>query len=497
MNIQRAKDEIKNSVRAYLARDARGEYMIPTVHQRPILLIGPPGIGKTAIMEQVARECQVAMVSYTITHHTRQSAVGLPYIEKDFFAEKPVQITEYTMSEIIAEVYHKMRETGLNEGILFIDEINCVSETLAPTMLQFLQCKSFGNHKIPEGWVIVAAGNPPEYNKSVREFDVVTLDRVKRINVDADYEAFKQYAYKTQLHGAVISYLELKKNNFYDVKTTIDGKIFVTARGWEDLSRMMKAYESLNIKIDAEFIGEYLQHPEIAMDFANYYDLYNKYKSEYGISEIIEGNASESIYEKAMLAPYDERYSLISHILSGLSTYFSDAFYKGCYITELFDLLKEVKKIHDMSAENLRADMSSVMEKAKDKAQSQVAAGILGGDELVAFRNAIETLNRLSLLYDFSDVQQAFEEEKGILQELLRTVTRVLDNAFEFILKAFGEGQELVAFVTELSLNAHAIKFLSEVGNNNYQMYCAKYLSSSRQREIQEEIDIQRASQQV
>ncbi len=82
------------------------------------------------------------------------------------------------MSEIVASIYEKMEATGLKEGILFIDEINCVSETLAPTMLQFLQGKTFGNHQIPEGWVIVTAGNPPEYNQSVREFDIVTLDRV-------------------------------------------------------------------------------------------------------------------------------------------------------------------------------------------------------------------------------------------------------------------------------------------------------------------------------
>ena len=61
------------------------------------------------------------------------------------------------MSEIVASIYEKIERTGLKEGILFIDEINCVSETLAPAMLQFLQCKTFGNHKIPDGWLIVAA----------------------------------------------------------------------------------------------------------------------------------------------------------------------------------------------------------------------------------------------------------------------------------------------------------------------------------------------------
>ena len=148
MDIKRAKKEIKDSIEAYLAKDEFGDYMIPQIRQRPILLMGPPGIGKTQVMEQVAKECKVALVAYTITHHTRQSAVGLPFIEKKKYGGKEYSVTEYTMSEIIASVYDKMEETGLKEGILFIDEINCVSETLAPTMLQFLQCKMFGNQKI-------------------------------------------------------------------------------------------------------------------------------------------------------------------------------------------------------------------------------------------------------------------------------------------------------------------------------------------------------------
>ena len=149
MNIKRAKEEIEHTVKAYLAKDALGEYAIPAIRQRPILLMGPPGIGKTQVMEQAARECGVALVAYTITHHTRQSAVGLPFIRQRSYGGRDVSVTEYTMSEIIASVYAKMEATGLKEGILFIDEINCVSETLAPTMLQFLQCKTFGNQAVP------------------------------------------------------------------------------------------------------------------------------------------------------------------------------------------------------------------------------------------------------------------------------------------------------------------------------------------------------------
>lgn len=161
MNIKEAKEEIKHTLLAYNRKDAAGRYTFPKLRQRPILLMGPPGIGKTAIMEQVAEECNVGLVAYTITHHTRQSAVGLPRIVTRCYNGKEVSITEYTLSEIIASVYDCMERTGKKEGILFIDEINCVSETLAPTMLQFLQNKTFGSHSVPEGWLIAAAGNPP------------------------------------------------------------------------------------------------------------------------------------------------------------------------------------------------------------------------------------------------------------------------------------------------------------------------------------------------
>ena len=54
MDIKRAKEEIKDSIEAYLLKDAYGEYEIPVMRQRPIFLLGAPGIGKTHIMEQVA-----------------------------------------------------------------------------------------------------------------------------------------------------------------------------------------------------------------------------------------------------------------------------------------------------------------------------------------------------------------------------------------------------------------------------------------------------------
>ena len=344
MNIKQAKEEIKHTVMAYLSKDEQGEYRIPVIRQRPILLMGPPGIGKTQIMEQIAMECKIGLVAYTITHHTRQSAVGLPMIKEESFDGTTYPVTEYTMSEIIASIYRKMKKTGQKEGILFIDEINCVSETLAPTMLQFLQCKTFGNQAIPEGWLIVAAGNPPEYNKSVRDFDMVTLDRVRYLNIEADYKVWKEYAREKHLHNAILSYLELRQKNFYRVEADVDGIRFVTARGWEDLSSLMQVYEEMDLPVDESVIREFIHHEDVAEDVAAYFELYRKYRDDYGIADILAGKVRPETFARIYAAAFDERLSVVNLLLDGLSAFFEKVQENKQITDNWYEFLKEYQR---------------------------------------------------------------------------------------------------------------------------------------------------------
>lgn len=323
MNIQEAKEEIIRSVQAYTARDARGFYRIAPVRQRPVLLMGPPGIGKTAIMEQAARECGLGLVAYTITHHTRQSAVGLPQLVKRTFDGTEYTVTEYTMSEIVGSVYEYQERTGYKEGILFIDEINCVSETLAPTMLQFLQYKMFGNHKVPEGWIIVAAGNPPECNRSVRELDMAALDRVRVLNVEAEFSVWKEYALSAGVHPAILSYLELNPEYFYQVTLTRDKREFVTARGWEDLSVLLTEYERQGMPVGLPFMEEFLRIKKIASDFASYYQMYRSYTGRYKVLALAEGSLTDretdELSDLLKEAPGDIRCMFVRHLLAAAS----------------------------------------------------------------------------------------------------------------------------------------------------------------------------------
>ena len=497
MNIKQAKQEIVDTVQAYLLKNEYGEYVIPRVHQRPVLLLGAPGIGKTQIMEQAARECKVALVAYTITHHTRQSAIGLPFISKKEYGGKEYSATEYTMSEIVASIYDRMRETGLTEGILFIDEINCVSETLAPAMLQFLQCKTFGNHEIPEGWVIVAAGNPPEYNKSVRDFDVVTLDRVKKIMVEPDYRIWKEYAYKENIHPAILSYLELRSTCFYQMETTIDGRQFATPRGWEDLSRMMEVYERLNKNITKEVVGQYIQHERISVEFAEYYELYQKYQQDYQIAEILKGKPSEAMVKKVSHAPFDERVSVVNLLFSGVRQAVREVVLQEEVLEKVFEILKLLKEPQEGG--KLLERLGDYVDNLRMEREQKQKEGLLERREDRTIRKALDLLENYRLLLKkesgesweeaFDILKSAFGETRGEWEEAWDQAAASLECAFDFMEAAFYNSQEMVIFVSGINTDYSCVRFLETYECERYIRYNKDLLFEDAGAQIRKRIE--------
>ena len=547
MNIKEAKEVIVHAVQAYLDKDDTGAYTIPPERQRPLLLMGPPGIGKTAIMEQVAQECGIGLVSYTITHHTRQSAIGLPFISKKTYGNKEYSVTEYTMSEIIASVYDQIETSGVQEGILFLDEINCVSETLAPTMLQFLQYKTFGTHKVPDGFIIVTAGNPPQYNKSVRDFDIVTLDRLRRIDIEEDFKAFREYASRVGIHGSVMAYLGIRSSHFYSIRTEVEGRHFVTARGWEDLSRTIQVHEKNNLPVDEGLAVQFLQDPEIARSFAAYYDLYTKYKDIYRIPDIlagrfyVEGDSAAMMqgekdlhglaYRQGSLrqkqgsladgrtnpspdswpdsgrgsllfldsiriqemqeAPFDEKLSLISLLIDALNRSFAACAQDKSVQELIMKTMNKVRAVLKKSTGSLEQARSQTLaaesirketEKILVDLQKKKDAGIpISREEERTRRTACRVMNRFASSIRFRDLkeEQSPQAQYGMImswfagreeerQAAVRAANDQLTNAFRFLSRVYGEGQEMVLFLTELSAGYHSLRFLNEYGNESY-----------------------------
>lgn len=494
MNIKEAKEQIKNAMTAYLSKDEFGNYVIPVEKQRPVFLMGPPGIGKTAIMEQIAQELGVGFVSYSMTHHTRQSALGLPFIEAKIYGGKEYNISEYTMSEIIASTYEMMEDTGLREGILFLDEINCVSETLAPSMLQFLQYKIFGRHRVPEGWIVVTAGNPPEYNNSVREFDIVTWDRLKRIDVEPDYEVWKEYAYRSNVHPAILTYLDVKISDFYIIESTVDGKSFVTARGWSDLSDMLRLYEKNNIAVDEKLIIQYLQNRKIAKGFAVYYDLFNKYRADYQVDRILAGEPPDVIKKRAKNARFDERLSLLGLLLDAVTEELRSVYNEEKSQIELMTSLKSARIELVRPGANTEMIMSDLIARLEKDVKIGKRTGTLSTDVIFAKQRAAASLEaeRSLLMREspvggsaaFTVLKSDFENRTKSLKKHADETGKKLSNMFRFCEEVFRDGQEMVILVTELTISYYGAHFISRYGCREYFAHNRELLFYERQKEI-------------
>lgn len=477
MNIASAKQQIKDTVEAYLETDDAGMYVIAPVHQRPVFLLGAPGIGKTAIMEQIAQELGIGIVSYSMTHHTRQSALGLPRIEHHDFDGYEYEASEYTMSEIIGAIYEYMEKTDLRCGILFLDEINCVSETLYPSMLQFLQFKTFGKHKVPDGWVVVCAGNPPEYNKQVHEFDIVTLDRLREIDVAPDYGAFKTYASEVGLNPAVTTFLDTKKDCFYKVETKAGGgKSFVTTRGWEDLAHIISLYEEMGKPVNRELIVQFIRDEEIADQFSVYYSLFEKYKSDYQVGSILDGTVSGTIKTRAEKADFDERIALMGLMIDALSQDCAQALETEAVLMELRDVLRSVKDelIHGGAIDLVLVPLISKREGALAR---KMNSGIMTADAIRREKIVISKLKEFAALCTtektregdaaFHTLERAYKQEVSKLQPMVDAVGKKMTNAFEFVNNSFSS-REMMVFLAELATRKTTTQYLAHYGNDAY-----------------------------
>ena len=435
-----------------------------------VIFYGPPGTGKTTLAKVIANTTSARFTQLNATTAGKKDMEDVVKRAKD-----------------LQGMYGR-------RTILFIDEINCVSETLAPTMLQFLQCKTFGNQAIPEGWLIVAAGNPPEYNKSVRDFDMVTLDRVRYLNIEADYKVWKEYARAKHLHNAILSYLELRQKNFYRVEADVDGIRFVTARGWEDLSSLMQVYEKLDLPVDESVIREFIHHEDVAEDAAAYFELYRKYRDDYGIADILAGKVRPETFARIYAAAFDERLSVVNLLLDGLSAFFGNVQENKQIADNWYGFLKEYQrrlKEGEAPVDSYRALLEERMAVVEAEKQAEVCtkAQVAGWERIFAFWKENTPDSGLDVKESFAQAKAGFDRQRETLEDAEKKAMNALEHAFDFMEQAFENGEEMVVFVTELTLSPEAAMFLAEHTCERYMTYNEQLLIGKRKRELLSELN--------
>ncbi len=477
MNIKEAKQQIQNAITAYLMKDEFGEYRIPLERQRPVFLLGAPGIGKTAIMEQIAQDTGISLVSYSMTHHTRETVLGLAQIVHRNYTGADFQISEYTMSEIVATLYDTIEATGIKEGILFLDEINCVAESLAPVMLQFLQYKVLGKHQIPTGWVVTTAGNPPQFNKSVNEFDVVTLDRLKKVEVEPDFTVWKEYAYKRLLHTSIICFLETNPEHFYHIGTDDQGKIisFVTARAWEDLSEMMLLYEEDGINIDNTLVEQYIQCIPIATKFLQYYSKYAEYYNKYYVDDILDGNVTEELMESARAADPTEKRLLLGMIIESVSRTMKESLEMEKMLKQIHPLLQDTIARLNANFSNREILSQHIMKQQSTLEKLTRARVITPSDKRIMHWIIYSLTIYMDKTTKCRDnpraVQCVMQEFQASLSKMIAVTDQAIkkmQNAFTFIEAVYDDGPEKRFLYNEFKKCYHTQKFMDKYSFEDY-----------------------------
>lgn len=320
VRVGEASKAIEVAMKGYLLKNEAGEYKTPPMYRMPVYLEGAPGIGKTEICAQIADKLEIGFVDYSLVHCTRNSILGLPVLKE---LEDGRKYTEYTMSEIIAAV-NKSIEEGKQEGILLLDEFPCISDMIAPMMLSFLQNKRLGEYKLPDGWMIMLAGNPPQYNKTARCFDMATLDRVRKIELVHSTEDYLKYAKENGVHGAIIDYLQINPQDCYQINQGKNSEFAcITCRSWSNLSTAMLDYEQMGCAdaIDESFVSQFIKSESVARKFIEYYWLNRHELTREEMGQIFAGKLDKNKVNKLKKLSYVDKWKISGMIINYTISY--------------------------------------------------------------------------------------------------------------------------------------------------------------------------------
>ena len=292
------------------------------------------------------------------------------------------------------------------------------------------------------------------------------------------------------VHPAITTYLANKPQNFFRVRASGSGARIVTARGWEDLSRMVLAYEREGLPVDGALVAQYLQDREVAEDFTLYFELFAKYQDDYKVADILAGKTDEAVLARAQAAAFDERVAVVNLLLAAVSSevHAADAAEKALRATrdDLVAWKGELAGDADPLA-SIDARLAAVRKQDADARARGVAsedrqlAGAMHADFLGRCRVAVA---RVAQEHAGAD---PYEAARSVFNDLVRetaasqteAATR-LDRALGFLDTAFGDGQEMLVFTSRVATDPVATHFIAAHGPKSFAAHARALMFDER-----------------
>ena len=326
---------------------------------------------------------------------------------------------------------------------------------------------------------------------------MVTQDRLKRIDIEPDYEIWKEWAVNEGIEACILSYLDIRKEDFYKVENTIDGRSFVTPRGWADLSNMIKLYKLNGIEVDELLIRQYLQDEKTTRQFMTFYELWNKYENDYRVKDILEGKDTKILIERAKKAGFDERLSLMGLLLDAEKSVMKEAVDLRKMLESVKKLLSERVNQSEKAVEGTLTEyLLNEVKLLREKVSPEKSALCSEKEQTESYmlmeylKNAVCQIENISVEKDALDIlKKGYNEQLSRLKSMAVEASEKLENLFLFCEQAFGNGAEMLIVVTELTSSEVAAKFIGQYGSEKYFQYNKELLFYERKKNVLSEID--------
>ncbi len=215
-----------------------------------IFLWGSPGIGKSSVVKQIAKERGIGFIDLRLALLDPTDLKGIPFFDKE-------------QNQAVWAPPAFLPKEG--EGILFLDELNSAPPAVQASAYQLILDRAIGEYSLPKGWKIVAAGNKDEDHGITYTMPAPLSNRFIHLEMDVDVDEWCLWGYESGIDYRIISYIRYKPEALFEFEA--EQKSFATPRSWEFVSKILAS------KIGADVLLETISGAigkERAVDFLHF-----------------------------------------------------------------------------------------------------------------------------------------------------------------------------------------------------------------------------------
>lgn len=235
---------------------------------RPVFIWGAPGIGKSSIVENFANSVGLPCISLLGSQLAPEDIIGVPQI----IDGKSV----FCPPRIIA------RETPY---CLFLDELNACSQEVQKAFYSLIHDRRIGEYHLPEGSIIIGAGNRAQDNAIVKPMSSALINRILHVELTASHRDWLEWAGGNGIHPLIIEYIGLRPDHLWTQPPKTE-EPFSTPRSWHILSDALHSYGDNITDQDLEILSCGCLSAHHATQFRAFV---KQIRNRYAISAIIDG----------------------------------------------------------------------------------------------------------------------------------------------------------------------------------------------------------------